>query len=63
MYALGAKPIGVCEMTAVGEFVRKIFPVLGKYFFPESQVARETIEAVAKAGNTTGSSDAAGTDV
>ncbi|OGI26696.1 MAG: hypothetical protein A2359_03400 [Candidatus Moranbacteria bacterium RIFOXYB1_FULL_43_19] len=54
MYALGAKPIGVCEMTTVGEFVRKKFPILGKYFFPESQVARETIEAVAKAGNTTG---------
>ncbi len=51
---LGAKPIGHLEMTTVGEFVRKVYPVLEGYVFSEAQVARETIAAVAKAGNTTG---------
>jgi phosphoribosylformylglycinamidine synthase len=50
----GAKPIGHLEMTTVGEFVRKVYPVLEKYVFSEAQVARETIAAIAKAGNTTG---------
>lgn len=51
---LGAKPIAHLEMTTVGEFVRKVYPVLERYVFSEAQVARETILAIAKAGNTTG---------
>lgn len=51
---LGTKPIAHIEMTTVGEFARNIYPVLDRYVFPEAQVARETIAAIAKAGNTTG---------
>ena len=51
---LGAKPIAHLEMTTVGEFIRKVYPVLERFVFPEAQVARETIAAIAKAGNTTG---------
>lgn len=54
MYGLGAKPIGHCEMTCVGELKRRVYPVLEKYVFPEARLARETIAAVATAGNTMG---------
>ncbi|MDD5031828.1 MAG: AIR synthase-related protein [Patescibacteria group bacterium] len=54
MTGLGAKPIAHLEMTTVGEFVRRVYPVLERHVFSEAQVARETVAAVAKAGNTTG---------
>ena len=55
MTGLGAKPIWHLEMTTIGETTeRKVYPVLENYVFPEAQVARETIAAVSKAGNTTG---------
>ncbi|MDP3043206.1 MAG: AIR synthase-related protein [bacterium] len=55
MTGLGAKPIMHLEMTTVGEFApRKVYPILEKYVFSEAQLARETIAAVAMAGNTMG---------
>lgn len=54
MTGRGAKPIMHLEMTTVGEFDRKVYPVLERFVSPEAELARETIAAVSKAGNTMG---------
>jgi phosphoribosylformylglycinamidine synthase len=51
---LGFRPILNIEMTAVGEFIRKKFPLLEGIALSARTIARETIRAIADYGNPMG---------
>jgi phosphoribosylformylglycinamidine synthase len=53
-FGLGAKPIGNIEMTTVGEFGHKKFPLLKGNVLDPQIIAQETIRAIAGYGNPMG---------
>ena len=53
-FALGAKPIGSLELTVLGELARKKFPEIAGFTLDADIVARETIRAIADAGDPMG---------
>lgn len=53
-YGLGAKPIGILELTVIGEIVRKQFPEIADFTLDADVIARETVRAIADAGNPMG---------
>jgi len=53
-FGLGAKPIGSLELTVLGEFARRKFPEIAEFTLDASVVARETVRAIADAGDSMG---------
>jgi len=53
-FALGAKPIGSLELTVIGEITRKKFPEIADFTLDAAVIARETVRAIADAGDPMG---------
>ncbi len=51
---LGAKPIGLSELTVVGEFESRKYPELEGNTLPAATIARETVRAIGGYGNPMG---------
>ncbi|MEA1925788.1 MAG: AIR synthase-related protein [Patescibacteria group bacterium] len=53
-FGLGAKPIGALELTVIGELTRKKFPEIADFTLDAGIIARETVRAIADAGDPMG---------